>query len=160
MVLVGRVSPVSTSAAIPSGVRVAPDPHRVTQLGNGKIPTDDTAIEIAASGIGQAAAAQLFATIKLENELPSMEAILAAPDKAKMPGAPDAQMLVAYKLAAMATDQTLPAIIKYVERLPADFSITFAKALCTRNPMFAARPAMLDWSKRNSTIMATMSVLK
>jgi hypothetical protein len=127
---------------------------------DGKIPTDDAAVEDAAGAIGQAAAAQLFATIKLASELPSIESILANPDKAKMPGAPDAQMLVAYQLAATATDQTLPAIIKYVERLPADFSITFAKALCTRNPMFAARPAMLDWSKRNSSIMATMSVLK
>jgi len=38
--------------------------------------------------------------------------------------------------------------------------VTFAKSLCTRVPMMAAKPAMLDWSKRNSSIMATMAVLR
>ena len=132
----------------------------VTMAGNGQIPTDTDAVEVAAAGIGQAAAAQLFATIRLDAELPKIETIVANPGAAKLPGAPDAQMLVAYKLAALADERTLDPIIKYVERLPADFSVTFAKALCTRNPMFVAKPAMLDWSKRNSSIMATMAVLK
>lgn len=132
----------------------------VTMAGNGTIPTDTDAVEVAAAFIGQAAAAQLFATIRLDAELPKIETIVANPGAAKLPGAPDAQMLVAYKLAALADERTLEPIIKYVERLPADFSVTFAKALCTRVPMFVAKPAMLDWSRRNSSIMATMAVLK
>lgn len=131
-----------------------------TLSGNGPLRTDDTAVEWAAAGIGQAAAAQLFATIRLESELPKIESIIAAPDKAKLPGAPDAQMLVAYKLAALAETPTLKPIITYIERLPADFSVTFAKSLCTRNPMFVADPAVLDWTKRNSSIMATMAALR
>jgi hypothetical protein len=127
---------------------------------NAVIPTDTDAVEVAAAGIGQAAAAQLFATIRLDAELPRMETIIANPALAKLPGAPDAQMLVAYKLAALADERTLEPIIKYVERLPADFSVTFAKALCTRVPAFVAKPAMLDWSKRNSSLMAVMAVLK
>lgn len=132
----------------------------ITLAGNGDIPTDTDAVEVAAAGIGQAAAAQLFATIRLDAELPKMSAILANPASAKLPGAPDAQMLVAYKLAALAEDQTLGPIIQYIERLPADFSVTFAKALCVRNPMFVARPAMLNWAKKNSGIMTMMSMLK
>ena len=132
----------------------------VTMAGNGQIPTDTDAVEVAAAGIGQAPAAQLFATIRLDAELPKIETIVANPGSAKLPSAPDAQMLVAYKLAALADDKTLDPIIKYVERLPADFSVTFAKSLCTRSPMYVAKPAMLDWSKRNSSIMATMAVLK
>lgn len=133
----------------------------VAMAGNsGQIPTDTDAVEIAAAGIGQAAAAQLFATIRLDAELPKIETIINSPATAKLPGAPDAQMLVAYKLAALADERTLDPIIKYIERLPADFSVTFAKSLCTRVPMMVAKPAMLDWSKRNSSIMATMAVLK
>lgn len=133
----------------------------VTMAGNSsQIPTDTDAVEVAAAGIGQAAAAQLFATIRLDAELPKMETIIANPGAAKLPGAPDAQMLVAYKLAALADDKTLDPVIKYVERLPADFSVTFAKALCTRNPMFITKPVMLDWCKRNSAIMTMMSVLR
>jgi hypothetical protein len=132
----------------------------VTLGGNGQIPTDDDAVEVAAGGIGQAAAAQLFASIRLDAELPKIETIVGNPSAAKLPGAPDAQMLVAYKLAALADDRTLAPFITYVERLPADFAVTFAKSLCTRNPLFAARPAMLDWTKRNSSIMATVATIK
>jgi hypothetical protein len=124
------------------------------------LPTDDAAVEDAAGCIGQAAAAQLFATIRLEAELPKIETIIANPSAAKLPGAPDAQMLVCYKLAALATDETLKPIITYVSRLPADFAVTFAKALCTRNQFFAAKPAMLDWIKSNSALVAMMASLK
>lgn len=126
----------------------------------GDLPTDTDAVEVAAAGIGQAAAAQLFATIRLEQELPKIDTILGNPSAAKLPGAPDAQMLVCYKLASLADDKTLAPFITYIERLPADFSVTFAKSLCTRNPMFVAKPPMLDWAKRNSSIMATMSLIK
>lgn len=132
----------------------------VTLKGDGTIPTDTDAVEVAAAGIGQSAAAQLFATIRLDAELPKIETIVANPGAAKLPGAPDAQMLVAYKLAAVADDTTLEPIIKYVQRLPADFSITFAKALCTRMPAYVAKPAMLGWAKENASIMSTMALLK
>lgn len=127
---------------------------------NGTLPTDTDAVEIAAAGIGQAAAAQLFATIRLDSELPKMETILANPAAAKLPGAPDAQMLVAYKLAALVTKATLAPVIQYIERLPADFSVTFAKALATREPMLVASPEMIGWAKRNSSIMSMIACLK
>lgn len=133
----------------------------VTLGGNtGNLPTDTDAVETAAGMIGQAAAAQLFATIRLESELPKLETILGNPSAAKLPSAPDAQMLVCYKLASLVDEKILAPVITYIERLPADFSVTFAKSLCTRSPLFAAKPPMLDWAKRNSSIMATMSLLK
>jgi hypothetical protein len=127
---------------------------------SGALPTDDDAVEMAAAGIGQAAAAQLFATIRLDSELPKIEAILGNPSAAKLPSAPDAQMLTCYKLAALTDDKTLDPFITYIERLPADFSVTFAKSLCTRNPMMASKPAMMAWSKRNSSIVNLMAMLK
>ena len=133
----------------------------LTLSGNsGNLPTDTDAVELAAAGIGQAAAAQLFATIRLESELPAISSILGNPGAAKLPGAPDAQMLTVYKLASLADDTTVSAFITYVERLPADFGVTFAKSLCTRNPMFIAKPAMMAWAKRNSAIMGMMSLVK
>lgn len=133
----------------------------VTLGGNtGKLPDDETAVEVTAGAIGNAASAQLFATIRLENETPEMSEIVKNPETAKLPGAPDAQMLVAYKLAALTEESTLEPVIQYIQRLPADFSVTFAKSLCTRNPSFIAKPAMLKWCKENSAIMATMAVLK
>lgn len=133
----------------------------VTMAGNsGTIPTDTDAIEVAAAGIGNAAAAQLFATLRLEAELPAIDTIINAPMQAKLPGKPDAQMLVCYKLAALCTQATIAPIVKYVERLPADFAATFAKAAITRLPMLAPTPTMVDWCKRNSTLLAIINQLK
>lgn len=133
----------------------------VTDAGNdGQLPTDDDAVEMAAAGIGKAAAAQLFATIRLEAELPRYEEIVKAPSTAKLPSAPDAQMLGCYQLASRVEAATLPAVITYIERMPADFAATFAKAACTRVRMFAAHPAMMDWTKRNATLMTTLNMFK
>lgn len=127
---------------------------------DGKLPIDTDALETASAGIGQAAAAQLFATIRLEHELPDINTIISNPAQAKMPTKPDAQMLVCYKLASLTDTTNIDPIIKYIERLPADFAATYAKAVCTRVPMLTASPAILGWSKRNSTLMSVIALLK
>ena len=131
-----------------------------TLSSNDELPTDDDAVELAAAGIGKAAAAQLFATIRLATELPDFDTVVKNPGTAKLPSAPDAQMLGCYQLAARCDASTLGAVIQYVERMPADFAATFAKAACTRVRLFAAHPAMMDWTKRNNTLMTTLNMFK
>lgn len=126
----------------------------------GNIPTDTDAIEVAAGGIGTAAAGQLFATLRLENELPNIQTIINNPGAAKLPQKPDAQMLVCYKLASLSDTNNLDPVITYIERLPADFAATYAKAVITRVPTLISHKAMLDWVKRNNTLMTTLSMLK
>ena len=74
--------------------------------------------------------------LKMEGELPSLEDVVKAPGTTRLPTKADAQMLVCYKLAHLVSDATLAPVIQYIERLPADFSVTFAKALVTRDVMF------------------------
>lgn len=131
-----------------------------TLSSNDELPTDDDAVELAAAGIGKAAAAQLFATIRLASELPDFDTVVKNPGTAKLPSAPDAQMLAAYQLASRCDATTLGAVVQYIERMPADFAATFAKAACTRVRMFAAHPAMMDWTKRNNTLMTTLNMFK
>jgi hypothetical protein len=126
----------------------------------GNIPTDTDAIEIASGGIGQAAAGQLFATLRLESELPAIQTIINNPGAARLPTKPDAQMLVCYKLASLSSAENLDPVITYIERLPADFAATYAKAVITRAPTLISHKAMLDWVKRNNTLMTTLSMLK
>ena len=124
------------------------------------LPTDEVAVEVAAGGIGQAAAAALMATLKLDSELPKIESIIAAPSTCKIPSQPDAQMLVCYKLAMLCDKDNIDAFVTYVDRLPADFVITFAKALATRRPILMASKAIMDWQKRNSSVMNIIAMLK
>lgn len=124
------------------------------------LPTDTDAVEIAAGAIGQAAAAQLFATLRLEAELPDINTILSAPGSAKVPSKPDAQMLVCYKLASISDEKNISQIVRYVQRLPTDFAATYAKATVTRKPMLAASTAIIDWCKTNSALLAIIGALK
>lgn len=132
-----------------------------TMGGNtGTLPSNDEAVEVAAAGIGKAAAAQLFVQIRLDSQLPDFDTVVKNPGTAKLPSAPDAQMLACYKYANHVDTQTLAPVIQYIERMPADFAATFAKAACTRVRMFAAHPAMMDWTKRNNTLMTTLNMFK
>lgn len=126
---------------------------------NDALPTDTDAVELAAGSIGQAAAAQLFATLRLRAEMPPFESIIASPDKVKVPEKPDACMLICYNLAARTDEANLGKIITYIERMPQDFAATYAKAVTTRKPTLVARPEMLAWVSRNNTLMATLHVL-
>lgn len=129
--------------------------------GNSKgMNTSPEAVELATGFIGAAAAAQLFATLRLEAELPDIATILSSPANAKLPGKPDAQMLVCYKLAAITDDKNIAPIVQYIERLPADFAATYAKAAIARVPMLVASPAIMAWSKRNAALLAIVGMLK
>ena len=104
--------------------------------------------------IGAPAAAQLFAFVKLEREMPKFETIVNDPEKAKVPNKPDALMLIAYNLAHRVTEKTAPPVIKYIERMPKEFSVTFAKAACNREPALVMTKAFQKWALDNSALMA------
>ena len=81
------------------------------------------------------------------------------PGTTPIPSAPDAQMLVCYKLAMIAEGKTIKPFCEYVERLPTDFGVTFIKALVGRDPMMVANPAVLAWCGKNAALMTLMSML-
>jgi hypothetical protein len=121
----------------------------------GRFPDDPHTLE-GAQGLIGAGAAQYFAFVRLEREMPKFEAIIANPTKEKVPEKPDAQMLVVYNLAHRVDTQNIEHVIKYVERMPKEFSITFAKAACKRDQKILVTPAMRKWSTENSSLMAAI----
>ncbi|MGU3659212.1 hypothetical protein [Methylobacterium fujisawaense] len=128
--------------------------------GSGKLPHDNAAQEDARGYIGSAAAAQLMNFIRLEYELPSLEDILADPLGTKVPERADAQMLVAYSLAARVDVGNISAMVAYLDRFPQEFSVLFADAACNRDRNILNTPAMDGWCQRNGTLMVTISKLR
>jgi hypothetical protein len=131
----------------------------VLQEDLGELPDDPSTVEECGGMIGDAEASQLFAFVRLENEMPKYERIIKDPTGVKVPDAPDAQMLICYHLAAKVQDSELDPVIRYVRRLDADFAVTFAKAACSRKPMFALLPPMKKWSVDNSALMSMLNSL-
>jgi hypothetical protein len=127
---------------------------------DGKLPTDNAAQEDAKGYIGAAAAAQLMAMIRLELELPSLADIMAGPMSAPVPDRADAQMLVAYSLAARAEPGNMDILVAYMERFPQEFSVLFASAACERDGNLLNTSAMDGWCQRNGSLMVTISKLR
>lgn len=127
---------------------------------NGELDADYLAEEIAGE-IGQAATAQLMSFIKLDREMPKFENIVRDPEGERIPPetAPDARMLICYNLAHRVTKETISSVIKYVDRLPAPFAVSFARAACNRLPILALSPAMQAWSQKHNSLMLLLHSL-
>jgi hypothetical protein len=123
---------------------------------NGETPDDPSTIEEVNGMIG-GAAAQFFQHVKLEQEMPKYEKIVADPVKAKLPSKPDAQMMICYHLAHKVKAVDCPQVITYVERMSPEFAVTFAKAACKRDKTLVLAPAFNKWANKNSSLMAAIS---
>lgn len=114
-------------------------------------------LETIAGIIGQGAAAQLFAFVKLEREMPKYETIIKDPEKCRLPSKPDAKMLVAYNLAHRVDEKDIGPVVKYMERMDKEFAVTFLNAACRRNAKIVATPAVQKWALENSSLMAQIA---
>jgi len=140
-----------------SFVQMARDLDVFAEDNGGNIPTDSLTQEHVAGGMGHGAVASMFAYIKLGQEMPSYHDIIAHPDTTKVPGRADAQMLVCYRLAAKVEESEMDPVVRYVERLPKEFSVTFAKAACRRDSELLNTPAIARWCASNHSIMTAIS---
>ena len=94
-----------------------------------ELPTDGIAKECAAGWVGQAAAAQFFTHLKFADEIPTIESVLRAPDKAKLPPNKDAQMVVGYMLAGHVDTKTADSIMVYLNRLKVEMQVLSIRAM-------------------------------
>lgn len=123
----------------------------------GELPMDNDIKEEISGRIGRAASAQFFACVQLDREMPKFERIIADPKGVKVPDKADARMLISYKLAHMVDDKTAEPVITYMNRLPKEFSVTFASAACRRAPGLVRTKAFDAWAKENSALMAAIA---
>ncbi len=125
--------------------------------GDKDLPDDPLIQEEVTGMVGSAAAAQYFAFVKLDREMPKYEAIVKDPKGVKVPSKPDAQMLTCFKLAHNVVVPDISAVITYMERLPKEFAATFAHIACKRDLKLVATPAMQKWAMGNASLMAAIS---
>jgi hypothetical protein len=123
----------------------------------GEVPLDGLTLEAMSGLIGQAAASQFMATIRLAKDMPPLEDILRDPHGVPVPTRPDAQMLIAFHLAHRVDRKNASAIVTYIERLMSDLSLTFIRAACQRDPMIITTPALQKWCMDRAELMHLVS---
>lgn len=124
-----------------------------------KLPVDGWATMLCNGAIGSAAAAQFISHTRLGNEMPSFDDIINAPETTPIPAAVDAQMLVTHKLAAMVTLKTVDPTLKYMQRMPEEFALVFARSAVRRENRLLSAPPFLKWIEKNSGLISAIQAM-
>jgi hypothetical protein len=90
--------------------------------------------------VGQAAASELVAFLRLFRELPSIDEILLNPATAKVPTEPSAQIAIATALGRVLTDNSVGRGMAYLERLPTEMRVMAMRDAAARNTAITHTP--------------------
>lgn len=107
----------------------------------------------AVSGIvGEGAAAELEGFLRVYQNLPSLDLVLANPNSAPVPEDPAARFAITAGLARKVDDKSFDNGMAYMQRLPREFEIMFAVDAVRRDPKLSHTKAFVDWATRNQDV--------
>ena len=86
-----------------------------------------TAFDAIAGAAGQGFATELIAFLKVWRELPSADAVLRHPDKAKIPTEPATLYALAGAIADKTTDENASNVVRFANRIPDEFSVLLVR---------------------------------
>ncbi len=125
------------------------------------LTVDGTVTEFVGGLVGTGNALQLMSFLKLYDKLPRFEQIVADPSTAKVPAAPDALMTISYSNAGKVEQDTIDPVVRYMQRLPSEFAVTFVKAAVKRlGPVMLNNGAMTQWLQKNTSLVAAVAAAK
>ena len=96
--------------------------------------------------VGEAAAVEFTAFLKVCRELPHPRAVLNDPENADIPDNASALMALCGSLYRMASDVTLDAIVTYASRLRREVGESLVGASVRRDPALQRSPAFIRWA--------------
>lgn len=133
----------------------SPSPRTIAKVGNwiNTKPPAELEYIIYAGCAGQAYAAEEMAFLKMFRELPSIDRILLNPDKEEVPEKPDVLYATCAALTGKASQQTLPNILKYSNRMRPQFSVMLVKDIVAKDKTLVNSKAFIDWSVKHSNVL-------
>lgn len=116
-------------------------------------PDKATEFEILRGTVGDGAAAELLAFLKIIRTLPNPDMVLLQPDKAPIPKEPATLYAIATALARKASDANMDSIVKYANRMPDEFSVLMITTAMNQAPQIVNTRAFIDWAAKHSNVM-------
>lgn len=104
--------------------------------------------------VGAGAAVEFNAFLKLYRDLPSMDAIIMNPEKAKVPTEPATLYAVAMALALKATPDNFERVLKYMERCPTEYNVLSVKTALNKTAALDKTKAFVSWAVRYKDAVA------
>lgn len=119
----------------------------------GQQPSPDIEYELYSGIVGEGCAAEFMGYLKYYRNLPNLDALLMAPDKAKVPEEPAVLYALSTGLAAKATKDNMERVVKYALRMPPEFQVLLVKDAVTRDADLTNTKAFNEWASKNSAIL-------
>jgi hypothetical protein len=110
-------------------------------------------LDLAGGIVGEGAATELMAFLNIYRNLPDPDAVLLNPEKAVVPEDPATLYAMCGALAHRAGDQTVTNLVKYANRLPAEFSVLLMTDVIRREPKLVKTRAFIDWSSKHADVL-------
>jgi hypothetical protein len=105
--------------------------------------------------VGEGAAAEFCAFLKIFRKLPSPEAILLNPGTVEVPNEPATLYALCGALANKCTESNFARIMTYVSRMPAEFSVLFVRDAMRRKPAIQASADFIKWASGPGAALLT-----
>ena len=119
-----------------------------------EIPSDGLVQQGVIGDIGEGAAAALFGFLKVHDQLPTLEEIIADPKKAKCPSDLSAGWAAGQMCIHYAKGGNIDKLWQYTERLPREVQVSMAKSLLERSgSALLNSPALIKWIHANKALI-------
>lgn len=118
-------------------------------------------VEAAGGLIGEGAAAELVAFMRVVDELPEFEEIVKDPKGVKVPGIdrPDALYACMQMVAHEVTPDTATPAFIYITRMPKEFQVAGLKAALRKSPHILISKEFAEWCRKNQDLIKNANLM-
>lgn len=116
-------------------------------------PHGDVEYELFKGTVGVASAAEFMGFLAVWRELPTVEDILGNPETALVPEEPAALYALCEALALKANAEIIGGLVRYAERLPAEFGVLLMRDAVCRDTELVQCEAFSRWAANNANVL-------
>jgi len=132
-----------------------PNPRTVAAVGmmmNAGLPKD-TEYEMISGAAGEGFAAEFLGFLKIYRDLPDIEKLIADPESADVPDEPSTLFAICGALSNKASKKNFANIVKFTDRLPAEFQVLLIKDAIKRNKALSNTAVFSAWAIKHSDVI-------
>lgn len=116
-------------------------------------------LEAACGLLGDGAAAEFVAFLRVAAKVPKFDEIVANPSKTPVPDKPDASFAVMQMISHQVTDKTARACFTYLKRMPREFQVAGLRGTFNRCPELVRGPDFAAWLRENKDLVLQANLM-
>ena len=111
-------------------------------------------LDIYKGTVGEGPAAEFMAFADVIKDLPSVDEIKLNPTKTVVPESPATLFALTTALASAVSPNNMDILMKYIDRMPAEFQVVFMRDALIRDDAVAKTKSFMDWGVKNGALLS------